>query len=178
MTLFLNAQRQTLWALEGTKPLGDSLHSTQGPSAFNTPDEILRDNILAGNLVDESTDFELKMLYEWAHDRETGIPHSSNVVKLASHSTSLVVPPGSTQELRAVIQFSALSESKQSEPESAPAPETDDHKEDRQRTGNDQVRTTRKRLSSRQRALVYKSKQLSFEGSQSRRKKAYFPVYS
>ncbi|KAL8883696.1 MAG: hypothetical protein Q9192_007039, partial [Flavoplaca navasiana] len=55
------------------------------------------------------------MLYEWAHDREPGIPHSSNVIKLASHLTSLVVPLGSTQELRAVIQLSALSESKQLE---------------------------------------------------------------
>ncbi|KAL8881792.1 MAG: hypothetical protein Q9198_001076 [Flavoplaca austrocitrina] len=165
MALFLNAQRQTLWHLEDTKPLGRSRYYTEGPSKFSRPDKILRENILAGSLVDESTDSELKTLYEWARYHEPGIPHSSDVIKLASHSTSLVVPPGSTQELRAVIQPSALSESKQSESDPAPAPETDDHKEDRQRTSNNQVKTNKERLWSRQRALVYKSKQLSLKDS-------------
>ncbi|KAL9033961.1 MAG: hypothetical protein Q9180_005668, partial [Flavoplaca navasiana] len=171
MALFLNAQRRTLWALEDTEPLEDtesldrSLHYTEDTSDFDHPDEILRDDILQGNLVDENTDFYLKKLYQRGHDRRPGIRHSSDAINLASHSTSLVVPPGSTQELRAVIQLSALLESKQSEPHSAPAPETNDHKEDRQRTGNNQAETDKERLRSQQRALVYNSKQLSLKDS-------------
>ncbi|KAL9000928.1 MAG: hypothetical protein Q9188_005567 [Gyalolechia gomerana] len=167
MALFLNAQRQSLWALgrgieedvKGTKPLGSSLHSTEDP--LKDIDEMLRSYIHAGFLAHESEDHILKKSYQWLHDHRQVIRHSSGAIDLASHKSSLVVPPGSTQELRAVIQLSALSESEQSEPHSAPVPETYDHKDDCQRSGNNQVELNKERLRSQQGTLVDKSKQLS-----------------
>ncbi|KAL8926579.1 MAG: hypothetical protein Q9208_002906 [Pyrenodesmia sp. 3 TL-2023] len=74
---------------------------------------------------------------------------------------SLIVPPGSTQELRTVIQVSALSECRQSEPYMGPTPKTENNEEDHQKNGNTLVESNKERLRSRQRTLVDTAKQLS-----------------
>ncbi|KAL8941806.1 MAG: hypothetical protein Q9216_002044 [Gyalolechia sp. 2 TL-2023] len=177
MALFLNAQRQSLWApggdieedVKNTQYLGSSLHSTEGPldtseidDLSNGNDAILRVFVDADNLMDGNYDY-IKKKYQQYHDHRQGIRHSPEAIDFASYGSSLLVPPGSTQELRAVIQLSALSESKWSVPHSPPVPEGNDYKEDRERSGNNQVESNKERLRSQQRTLVDMSKQLSLK---------------
>ncbi|KAL8756856.1 MAG: hypothetical protein Q9184_004370 [Pyrenodesmia sp. 2 TL-2023] len=171
VALFLNGQRQPFWAVgEGvredvkeTKTLRSSLHSTDG---LVKTDERLRRRILAGDLVDEAAESDFKKSYQRCHDHGQGIRHSPDVVNLACHKSNLIVPPGSTQELHAVIEISALSESKQSEPHLAPVPESESHREDHPNSGNNPVESHKERISSlrsQQKILVDRAKQLSLK---------------
>lgn len=168
MALFLNGQRQSLWAVgegsdEVVKGSKTNASSPYDPDGLTQTDERLRRRILGGDLVDEAEDSDIKKSYQRCHDNGQGFQHSPDAINLASHKSSLVVPPGSTQELRAVIQVSALSECRQTEPHIGLNPETENNEEDHQKNGNSQVESNKERLRSRQRTLVGQAKQLSLK---------------
>ncbi|KAL8898392.1 MAG: hypothetical protein Q9207_006726 [Kuettlingeria erythrocarpa] len=167
MALFLNAQRQSLWVAGGdtdkdvknTKLLTSSLHPTEG---LIQTDERLRRWILSGELVDEDADWDFKKSYQRCHERGEGIWRSHDALNFASHNAVVVVPPESTQKLRAVIHISALSESKQPDPHLASVSENNNPK-DGQRSGDSQVESQKENLRHQQSILVDKAKHLSLK---------------
>ncbi|KAL8850495.1 MAG: hypothetical protein Q9221_004543 [Calogaya cf. arnoldii] len=155
MAFFLNSNRQCLWAKSG---LNEDLEKKS--IQLDVADEKLRCRILGGQLVDDNADNELRRRYRKCYDgantaRQSATHDSAN---FACHKENLIVPAGSTQEIRIVIQLSGLEHAKlgpldpQSEP-LEPTQEIDD--------GDGQRNTeAEERIRSRQKMLTVKTEQI------------------
>lgn len=164
MALFLNAKKQCLWTANGLekdlekKSVRKS--SVYSNAELEDADESLRSRILTGQLVDEDADSDLRRLYRRWYDRADAARQSvsPDLANLATHKDNLIVPAGSTQELRIVIQLSGLqhAESRPLEPQSKSTELAQKIK------GSDGQRNTDagERIRSRQKMLIVNMKQI------------------
>ncbi|KAL8724581.1 MAG: hypothetical protein Q9181_006764 [Wetmoreana brouardii] len=113
MTLFLNGQRQPLWTdnrqsdEDDRKSNSDRSASTlEQPDALERKEDELRKAFLEGRLGDDA----IRAFCRYYDDRTPGDrrPGSQERGNFARSSQTLVVPGGSTQELRAIIQISSF----------------------------------------------------------------------
>ncbi|KAL8671799.1 MAG: hypothetical protein Q9168_003722, partial [Polycauliona sp. 1 TL-2023] len=129
MALFLNSKKQCLWrrpepseCLENKAGRKSSVYSKEnleeagerdGRLEIEEAQKRLRSRILAGHLVDEDADSDLRRLYRRYPDRTHTAqqPTSYDVPTFATHKDNLVVPAGSTQQLCLVIHLSGLQHS-------------------------------------------------------------------
>ncbi|KAL8651582.1 MAG: hypothetical protein Q9226_004643 [Calogaya cf. arnoldii] len=178
MAFFHNSKKRCLWAKSGLnedlekksvrKSSLDSnieKQSLRKSSVYSTTElddaeEQLRSRILEGQLVDENADNELTRRYRKCYDgantaRQSASHDSAN---FACHEANLIVPAGSTQELRIVIQLSGLKNAKLGllDPQSEPLEPTQEID-----NGDGQLNTEAKeRIRSRQKLLTVKKEQI------------------
>ncbi len=164
IALFFNAKKQCLWTTNGLeKDLEQdswSKSSVYSSVELEDADEKLRSRILDGQMVDEDADSDLRKLYRRWYDRAdpTRQSLSPGLANLATHKGNLIVPPGSTQELRMVIQLSGLQHAETGPLESqskSPKPASKLDGSDRQRNTDAGVR-----IRSRQKMLIGTTKQI------------------
>ncbi|KAL8719190.1 MAG: hypothetical protein Q9225_003769 [Loekoesia sp. 1 TL-2023] len=181
MTLFLNAQRHSLWAKnqlsedderESTYEWPVSLYSYESESSFEESDEFewledrLRKTILAGQLVDELEDADFRRSYRKYNDRRYVLRQSDrrNSEDFANCPNILIVPGGSTQELCAVMRLSDFShqESGSHEPQSIlPGPRMNINPS--VKLGGNEMESTVEKIRDRQKVLIAKAKQFAWE---------------
>ncbi|KAL8703035.1 MAG: hypothetical protein Q9201_003781 [Fulgogasparrea decipioides] len=113
MALFLNGQRQPLWTNDrlsdedGRKTNNDcSVSFLEESKEFQLVEDQLRKRIFEGKLVDEVSESS----YRKYNDRKSGDRHraAQEFKNFSRSSNRLVVPAGSTQELRAIIRISGF----------------------------------------------------------------------
>lgn len=163
MALFLNGQRHPLWApsrlnedVKESKIVAGSLHTSDGLSQI---DERLRRRIRTGQLVDEEADAEFRRSYRRCHDLGQGLQQLHDETNFSSHTSTLEVPPGSSQELRLVFHIAPFSRSgkDQSELHSAPQAETKSNDGDHQHNGKPTSESMLDRIRTKQRSIIDKS---------------------
>ncbi|KAL9015987.1 MAG: hypothetical protein Q9185_006647 [Variospora sp. 1 TL-2023] len=163
MGLFLNGQRHPLWApsrlhedVKESKIVAGSLHTSDGLSQI---DERLRRRIRTGQLVDEEADAEFRRSYRRCHDLGQGLQQLHDETNFSSHTSTLEVPPGSSQELRLVFHIAPFSRSgkDQSELRSVPQAETKSDDGDQQHNGKPTSESMLDRIRTNQRSIVDKS---------------------
>ncbi|KAL8808168.1 MAG: hypothetical protein Q9182_000232 [Xanthomendoza sp. 2 TL-2023] len=169
MALFLNRKKQSLWAETDSnedfkeKPLRKS--SVHSNVELDEADEKLRTRILAGQFVDEDADSELRRLYRRFDRGHEGLRRGTprDQANLAIHRQTLTVAPGSSQELRAVIQLLGppRKESGPLEPPSKPLEPGDKRDDDVRIQGDKGSESILERIRSQQRLLITYTKQTS-----------------
>ncbi|KAI4134118.1 MAG: hypothetical protein LQ341_006080, partial [Variospora aurantia] len=163
MALFLNGQRHPLWApgrlnenVKEPKIVAGSLYTSEGLSQI---DERLRRRIRTGQLVDEEADAEFRRSYRRCHDLGQGLQQLHDETNFSSHTSTLEVPPGSSQDLRLVFHIAPFSRSgkDQSELHSAPQAETKSNDGDHQHNGKPTSEAMLDRIRTKQRSIIDKS---------------------
>lgn len=170
MALFLNARRHSLWAESGSKVESNKERVRKGSFDPNTElkeaDDRLRDRILAGQFADEDADSELRRLYRRCLDRNHERVRQStprDLAIFAIHRQSLIVPPGSTQELRLVIQLSgSLHKANElADPSSALLVPKEDRENHGKGHGDKGSESNLEKIRSKQRLLIANTQQIS-----------------
>ncbi|KAL8809234.1 MAG: hypothetical protein Q9200_003596 [Gallowayella weberi] len=169
MALFLNRKKQSLWAEtesnEDFKEKPPRKSSVYSSAELDEADESLRTRILAGQFVDEDADSDLRRLYRRFDRGHEGLRQatSRDQANLAIHRQTLIVAPGSTQELRAVIQLSGAprKECGLLDPPSKPLEPGDKHEDGGKIHENTGSESKLERIRSRQNLLIAYTKQIS-----------------
>ncbi|KAL8650022.1 MAG: hypothetical protein Q9210_004072 [Variospora velana] len=170
MALFLNGQRHPLWApsrlnenVKESKIVAGSLYTSEGLSQI---DERLRRRIRTGQLVDEEADAEFRRSYRRCHDLGLGLQQLHDETNFSSHTSTLEVPPGSSQELRLVFHIAPFSQSgkDQAELHSAPHAETTSNDGDHQHNDKPMPDAILDRVRTKQRSIIEKSMRIDLNG--------------
>ncbi|KAI4123158.1 MAG: hypothetical protein LQ338_005407 [Usnochroma carphineum] len=167
MALFLNGQRQSLWAERDAKSREPSIRRRSADSKEDSDafESTLRRRILTDQLLDEDADTDFRRMYRRRYD-EPGYGHvqSSGTADLASHAAVVTVPAGSTQELRAVLSISSFLDDEIGPSKPLLIPDSKiKSSDDREKHGDEDLDPSLQRIRSRQKKVIDRSKQISLQ---------------